>query len=644
MKTARRENLRTRRRARGLGAGLALALFGAVAGRAAAPEPASVPLRAEYAHTLTTLIETLERLQLGPERGDDAGALACPRCDVLHTRAAEAVWPLAQQFLETGDERHLQAARALGMWLFRQQQPDGSWKETPEEWTGTTTDQLLMLVLAYESLATRFEPAERAAWLGAIEHAADYLARTMSPQFASINYCATTAASLAAAHRVVPKPAYGERAHALARATVALLDEDGFLNGEGGKSYGRKMGIDLGYSLEMSLWGLAYYAKLTNDTLVHDLVRASLRSHLPFIYPDGMMDNTWGIRSNKWTVYGSATSDGCQTLFALFADDDPAYASAAWRNLQFLRTCIRDGLVDYGPHHGTVMREPPCIYPTFTKAKNLAMAMAFDPQPERALVPLPSDRLEWQRQFPTIDVVLTRTHAFMGTVTAYRYKDIAAGPKGKYMFRPSGGALSCLWLEGHGLVQASSQTEYHRWEPMSFPVVDGKLRPLTPRIEFTAGENYFTNLFEFDGRLRTETPRPGEFVVSTYGELRDRSWHHGGVSYRLTHTFRDNGIVKEITLFYRGATPEIRIVEPIVWPEGTRFTQTDARSVEMQGAKRRIQFYVTDGNVKLESGREVGKYWSPYPALRAWPIELVVPPPAAGELQQTVRFAIRVDE
>lgn len=628
-----------------LGAGL-IAGWGALAtgaADAAAAEPASVSLRAEYARTLATLTDSLEKLQLGPERGADAGALACPSCDVLHTRAAEAMWPMAQRFADTGDERHLRAARGLAAWLFRQQQADGSWKETPEEWTGTTTDQLLMLVLAFESLASHFDAAERAAWLGAIERAADYLAATMTPRFASINYCATTTASLAATHRLVPKPIYLERARALALATIALMDEDGFLNGEGGRTYGHKMGVDLGYALEMSLWGLGYYARLTGDAQVGDRVRAALRSHLPFIYPDGMMDNSWGIRSNKWTVYGSATSDGCQALFALFADEDPAYASAAWRNLRFLRTCIRGGLVDYGPHHATVMREPPCIYPTFTKAKNLALAMAFDPQPERPLAALPADRLGWQRHFPTLDVVVTRTRHFAATTTAYRYKDIATGPKGKYMFRPSGGALSCLWLEGHGLLQASSQTEYHRWEPMSFPVVNGEVRPLTPRIEFTSGENYFTNLFEFDGRLSADEPRPGEFVVSTYGELKDRRWHQGGVSYRLTHTLSDTTLTKEITLFYRGAAPEIRVVEPIVWPEGVTFTQTDARTVELQGGARRIRFRVTGGDVTLVSGREAESYWSPYPALRAWPVELIVPAPTAGELQQTVTFEIGVE-
>jgi hypothetical protein len=617
---------------------LALALLAGLAPLSAASRATTVRLREEFARTLTTLVETLESRQVGPSVPADAGALTCPHCPTLHTRAAEAVWPLAFQFAETGNERHLQAARALASWLFRQQQPDGSWKETPEEWTGTTTDQLLMLVLAYPKVSARLEPAERQAWLRAIEGAADYLTRVMSPEFASINYCATTTASLAATHALVAKPAYLQKARALARATVARMDEDGFLNGEGGKTHDLKSGVDLGYTLEMSFWGLGYYARLTGDTLVNDLVRAALRPHLTFIYPDGSMDGSWGIRSNKWTTYGSATSDGCQVLFMLYADEDPTYPTAAFRNLEFLRTCLRDGLVQYGPHHAVVMAEPPCLYPTFAKAKNLAMAMMLEPKAERPLVDLPSQRPGWQRHFATLDVVATRTRNFMATTTAYGYKDIAKGAASKYMFRPAGGALSYLWLEGHGMLQASSQTEYNRWEPMHFPEAPG-LRPLTPRIEYARGKTYFTNLFEFDGRLQASTPRPGEFVVATRGELKDRNWHYGGVGYLLTHTFRDAALTKEVTLFYRGADPAVTIVEPIILHPGMTVVQTDPNTVVIHGAQRRLRLQVTSGEATLTTGREADKYWSPYPALRAFPIEITVPPP--GErLRQSVTLEI----
>ena len=80
------------------------------------------------------------------------------------------------------------------------------------------------------------------------------------------------------------------------------MDEDGFINGEGGRSHTGKSGVDLGYDMEMSLWGLGYYARCSGDSVVDAAVRRSLENHLYFIYPDGSMDGSWGIRSNKWTI------------------------------------------------------------------------------------------------------------------------------------------------------------------------------------------------------------------------------------------------------------------------------------------------------------------------------------------------------
>ena len=109
-------------------------------------------LKQEYASTLTDLSRALLIRQINDPADPDAGAIRCDHCNVLHTRAGEAVFPFAAMFRITGDTAYASAAVRLGNWLIHRQEADGSWKETPEEWTGTTTDQLLMMVLAYESL------------------------------------------------------------------------------------------------------------------------------------------------------------------------------------------------------------------------------------------------------------------------------------------------------------------------------------------------------------------------------------------------------------------------------------------------------------------------------------------------------------
>lgn len=93
-----------------------------------------VNIKTEYAETLMQLTNALVKRQV--ISGIDAGAIQCEHCHVLHTRAAEAMYPFAVVYGIKKDKHYLEAAKSAANWLMRQQQPDGSWKETPEEWTG----------------------------------------------------------------------------------------------------------------------------------------------------------------------------------------------------------------------------------------------------------------------------------------------------------------------------------------------------------------------------------------------------------------------------------------------------------------------------------------------------------------------------
>lgn len=359
-----------------------------------------VQIKKEYAETLLYLSDALIKRQNKDSADSNFGAIWCEHCHVWHTRASESVYPFTVSYLLTKDTMYKRAALQTAHWLFRQQQTNGSWKETPEEWTGTTTDQVLMLLLAYEELSKGFSNEEKTLWQSSMRMAANYLDTVMKPEFASINYVATTTATLAKAGLVLNNPGFIQKAKLLAWRTISKMDGDGFLNGEGGKSHGNKMGVDLGYNMEMSLWGLALYARLTGDKPALDKIKYALKNHLYFIYPDGSLDASWGIRSNKWTGYGSATSDGCQVLFSLFADEDDRYATASYRNLQFLRKNFVGDLLGYGLQYAELFNKPPCIYPSFTKAKNLAMAYMFETKEVRRLKPIPADFERWLKFFP----------------------------------------------------------------------------------------------------------------------------------------------------------------------------------------------------------------------------------------------------
>ncbi|WEK34182.1 MAG: hypothetical protein P0Y53_16970 [Candidatus Pseudobacter hemicellulosilyticus] len=617
-----------------------------------------VTLKQEYAHTLLQLSDALLARQLTDPKVTDCGAIQCQHCNVLHTRAAEAVYPFAVAYTITGHKKYLQGAKQAAAWLLRQQQPDGSWKETPEEWTGTTTDQLLMLLLTSKELSGQLTATEKRSWTSAMQKAADYLNKVMTPEFASINYVATTTATLALAGEVLQQPVYSRKARVLAHRTIGKMDEQGFLQGEGGRTHRNKLGVDLGYNMEMSLWGLGLYAKTTGDSLVWNTVKKAMASHLPFIYPDGSLDASWGIRSNKWTLYGSATSDGSNVILSLLADTDKRYASASWKLLQFLRSNILpEGLIGYGPQHAEVLKGPPCVYPTFTKAKNLALAYVLEQAATREIVPLPTEQTGWMQYYPTLDVVQVRTTNFMATITGYRYKDYAAGAKSKYMHRPNGGAQSYLWVKDHGVLQASSPTEYSRPEPMSFPEAPGVLS-LTPRIEYRDTAGYFTNLYEFDSRISTAsevkkwgtnqgqagtgvTGRDSGFVINVAGELKDKHWMAGGVGYGITYRYSDEAIEKTVSLTWHDAWPMVRIIEPFVQRKGMTIQQMDPRTVLITGGGRNFRVKIVSGNAELRCGEDAGHFWAPYPALKAYPISIQLQPPAEGA-QASISYRIEI--
>ena len=107
-------------------------------------------------------------MQISDPSSLDFWAIRCDFCHVYHTRAAEAVYPFAVVYEQTGDKKYLSAAVRLGNWLIRQQLPASEWKETPEEWTGTTADQLLMMAAAFPIIADELKEPERDVWRDSI--------------------------------------------------------------------------------------------------------------------------------------------------------------------------------------------------------------------------------------------------------------------------------------------------------------------------------------------------------------------------------------------------------------------------------------------------------------------------------------------
>lgn len=583
-----------------------------------------ISLKEECKINLFTLTDLLITIQDTNEKSIKYGALYCSACQDYHTRASEAVLPFAVAYKESGKKRYLKASISTGDWLIEQQQKDGSWFETPSTWTGTTTDQLLMMASAYPILKTELSQVQKQNWKKSIKNASDWLVKNMNHEFASINYCATTTASLMAAFQIVPDSAYIKKADELAMLCAAKFDEDYFFTGEGNRIRGTKYGVDLGYSMDMSLWGLGLYAKLRGNQIIDDMVKESLKRYVYFIYPDGSTDGSWGVRASKWTTWGSVTADGCQILFSLYSSENPKYRKAAIENLKYLMS-VRDknGFIAYGPHYTRIYDSPPCNYPTFCRAKNLALAIIYGDQKTGDVKNIPTQKIGWLKYFKTMDLALVRTEKFMTTITGYRYKDIRRGADFKYMHRPTGGSITNLWVQDYGYLQASSQTEYHQWE-MHYPEAENSVS-ITPRIEFEDENALYTNLYEYDSRMEAEQ-LDGFYRVTAIGELKDRNRWEGGVAYTLIHKIADDYIEKKVRLRFHGQKPLIKIIEPIIKNEDANIRNLSEKCVQILSGKKEFIFEILENGFEIEVGTNYENYVQPFPSLIGYPIIINVEP------------------
>ena len=223
------------------------------------------------------------------------------------------------------------------------------------------------------------------------------------------------------------------------------------------------------------------------------------------------------------------------------------------------------------------------------------------------------------------------------TFTAYGYKD-PKGPGSKYMHRPTGGAISNLSIRNYGYLTASSQTEYHRWEPMSFPVAD-RVEILTPRIEFNNEKGYFTNLYEFDATTDYHQEN-GVYRISAFGELKNRDQKEGGIGYGLKYTFSDNILSKHVSLRFHDAFENLRIIEPIILHEKTEITQISDHLIQISDGFTKIYMELETAGLKMEIGN-MENYWAVYPALKAVPIIIAAEFPPTSILEN-IQYSYKI--
>lgn len=466
-------------------------------------------LEAECEALLRLWCDALLRQQIhAPADPTSHGAFRCPACGGhLHGRAADSVYPLLCLAHRTGDTRYVAPALRAVEWMLRNvESPDGAWLNdpTPKAWKGITVFTTIALCEVLHHHGELVDAPTKARWRERLRRAGDFVAKNFNRTYGNINYPNAASYALALLGRELQEPSYLEKARAFGREALLSFTENKLIYGEG-KPLDRITPkgcrpIDLAYNLEESLPSLAAYARLEKDKVVEDAVVEALAAHLEFMLPDGALDEGWCTRAAKWTYFGSRTSDGCAPGLLLLADRHPAFAAAAFRNLRLMRACTHDGLLHGGPHyhlHGA----PPCVHHTFTHAKAVAAVLDNPPRWEtlRPDAPLPRETAVGVRRFAEADAHLVALGPWRATIVGY---DFVHGD----VVHATGGVPSILHHASLGTLCASSMAHYAVPEPfnMQKPTADGNF-PLTPRVELWQGDRWFTNLYDLEARIATET-------------------------------------------------------------------------------------------------------------------------------------------
>lgn len=566
-----------------------------------------------YYELLKEWCDTLISLQITEiENKKVAGGIMCPSCARIHGRSGDAIYPLMFMAKKTGDHKYLESAKKLFLWSENMAKEDGSYyNDTNSDWRGITVFAAIQLGESLYYHGDLLDKETKELWFNRLTKSLDYLYKNIEQIGGNINYPVTCAAAMAIGSILLERKDYEEKARLLAHNSLKFFTEDGLLFGEGKPNDGiSKKGcrpVDLGYNVEESLPGLATYALLLKDDEVLEITMKSMEKHVLFMLPDGAWDNSFGTRNNKWSYWGSRTSDGCQAGYGLLTDKNPLFAEVVYRNTCLLKECTHDGLLHGGPMF-VFADEPPCVHHTICHAKAIAIMLEHGNSPKSSMK-LPREYETGITWFPSVHVGLIAKGSFRATISDYDYEYSEEG-------HGTGGAITMLWNREVGPLLVGTMTKYSLIEPnnMQLPKVLKDIC-LTPRIELIRDGKSYLNINDLSASVEYSD---GEIVtVTATGNLKCGK-QTGHEAYHIQYEFYENEfILKGIT----SATGS-KFYLPVISKSGETVEK-------MSDGKYKIT--KNNGNVIINSysksfHNEISRVFNPVGGFEAIPFSIVLNP------------------
>ena len=504
--------------------------------------------------------------------GQEAGNVRCPACGIAHGRIIDTVWPMTWLWQRTGESKYLDFAKDAVSWgEAHMQQSDGSYKnDYDSEWRGITEFSQIALGKTLLRFGDVLPKELHDAWLDLFVRQSEYIVWWTAQPLGrlNVNYQAARPLCFELAWRLTGQERFRSLAREQAKTILRHVAPDGLLVGETHPSVyvsprGLR-GIDIGYNVEESLPLLFEYAEMAGDgEMMEGLLRCA-QAHLDFILPDGGLDNSFGTRSNKWSYWGSRTSDGILPMLSAMArHGHPEAMRAAEYTLTLYERCTGpDGLLTGGLYYGKA-GEPACVHHSFCHVKPLPDWIDSDfSSLEDVFCPaLPSEKAFGVKHIPSRDVYLIGTRNWRATVNN---TDNWFNREGQ---TTAGGSISLLYHRRAGLLLAGTSMVYNTDEPqnMQWPVHDDTTRCFTPRIE----DGAFSNVYDKDAKI-TVKGNGRRVAVTVEGTLTDENGRKGN-PFRLRYRLSGNRLVIE-------ASGTGRFILPVVLPQDSGASRISIRS------------------------------------------------------------------
>lgn len=531
------------------------------------------------------------------------GGIVCPSCHTIHGRVGDTVFPFLYLANKTQEDKFLDAAIQVTKWSQNLSTRDGGWYgDAYSNWRGITVFGAIALCEALKHYSHLLDNKIKEQWEKRLLQAVNFIDKNITMKTGNINYPVTKAYAMSLFGEYFDNIRYREEGKKYAQSCLAYLTKsDKLLWGEGNAPKHELSGkglhpIDLGYNVEESLPVFTQYAIHSGDNEIIEILVESLKSHLEFMMPDGALDNSWGTRNFKWSYWGSRTTDGSQTAFAMLSHKEPVFYKAAYQNAILLEKCTFNGLLHGGPHyhsHGVGS----CIQHSLFHSKSAVYVLnqEFDEPQNFSSINLPREENKGVVNFKDVATDLISKGSWRGTITAY---DWMYGTRDENPAHASGGAISMLYHVETGPVLVASLSKYVMFEKENMQTNrDDVVMPLTPRIEYKTSSETLFNITCLEATMKHYIEK-NKITITTKGSLADikHQYPKEKIDYTVIYEFFDDEFKIKAEVEKKNIG-NVRFYLPLVSPSGEEVSKLNENS---SSVKRKSGSLIISSSEKLK--------------------------------------------